>query len=572
MSILDFFTPEAGQARRRALSRVDQKISDALGYYLGPQLAPRVEQAANIAGLLSPGQDVQDAYTASGELMAPNRSLLDRAASGAALAGAMGAMVMPGGVSSIRQGIDDLAEAGVRAYDPATTNAFTVWHGSPHDFDRFDMSKIGTGEGAQAYGHGLYFADGIEVAKSYLDAGRRASYGPDLARSMLRAMGGDYKRAARMIRAEIDQTGDLISREELQDLQDALYHLDRGQISGGHLYEVSIDAEPEDFLDWDAPFQSPDDLERFAARFDATDPMLRKRIEDFGYVRQQMGQPMPDGNDIIREVMGGIGSTDAAKATVTMREAGIPGIRYLDAGSRGAGDGSRNYVLFDDSLATIVGKDGQYTPAQQIARLLREGRGAEVTDELYAQADPQELSRLYDAGATGMDMPMGPAALERAREMGFDEPAFHGTGYGGFDAFSSDASRVGGATYADVDPNVANAYARYGDAGQVYPVQMRAANPERFDLLSWDPQREVGALDYAKSQGHDAYYATDGRRIAFDPANIRSRFARFDPRLSHLRNLSAGLAGAGALGLGLLSMPPSQAEAEQYLAERGLLQ
>ena len=36
--------------------------------------------------------------------------------------------------------------------------AATVWHGSPHKFYAFDASKIGTGEGAQAYGHGLYFA------------------------------------------------------------------------------------------------------------------------------------------------------------------------------------------------------------------------------------------------------------------------------------------------------------------------------------------------------------------------------------------------------------------------------
>ena len=30
----------------------------------------------------------------------------------------------------------------------------TVWHGSPHKFGKFDMSKIGTGEGAQAFGRG----------------------------------------------------------------------------------------------------------------------------------------------------------------------------------------------------------------------------------------------------------------------------------------------------------------------------------------------------------------------------------------------------------------------------------
>ena len=34
-----------------------------------------------------------------------------------------------------------------------------AYHGSPHDFERFDTSKIGTGEGAQSYGHGLYFAE-----------------------------------------------------------------------------------------------------------------------------------------------------------------------------------------------------------------------------------------------------------------------------------------------------------------------------------------------------------------------------------------------------------------------------
>jgi hypothetical protein len=43
----------------------------------------------------------------------------------------------------------------------------TAFHGSPHNFSKFDMSKIGTGEGAQAYGHGLYFAENPGVAKDY---------------------------------------------------------------------------------------------------------------------------------------------------------------------------------------------------------------------------------------------------------------------------------------------------------------------------------------------------------------------------------------------------------------------
>ena len=40
-----------------------------------------------------------------------------------------------------------------------------AYHGSPYEFDAFDMGKIGTGEGAQSYGHGLYFAEAPEVAE-----------------------------------------------------------------------------------------------------------------------------------------------------------------------------------------------------------------------------------------------------------------------------------------------------------------------------------------------------------------------------------------------------------------------
>jgi hypothetical protein len=44
-----------------------------------------------------------------------------------------------------------------------------AFHGSPHKFDKFSMENIGTGEGAQAYGHGLYFADSEDVARGYRD-------------------------------------------------------------------------------------------------------------------------------------------------------------------------------------------------------------------------------------------------------------------------------------------------------------------------------------------------------------------------------------------------------------------
>src|SRR5512139_873784 len=58
--------------------------------------------------------------------------------------------------SFVAPAMKDAAGMGIRAY-----------HGSPYDFNKFDLSKVGTGEGAQAYGHGLYFAENPAVAQEY---------------------------------------------------------------------------------------------------------------------------------------------------------------------------------------------------------------------------------------------------------------------------------------------------------------------------------------------------------------------------------------------------------------------
>ena len=41
-----------------------------------------------------------------------------------------------------------------------------------------------------------------------------------------------------------------------------------------------------------------------------------------------------------------------------MRTEGIPGIKYLDAGSRGTADATRNFVVFDEKLINIVKRYG----------------------------------------------------------------------------------------------------------------------------------------------------------------------------------------------------------------------
>jgi hypothetical protein len=46
------------------------------------------------------------------------------------------------------------------------------------------------------------------------------------------------------------------------------------------------------------------------------------------------------------------------QASTFLRGQGIPGIRYLDGGSRGAGQGTRNFVVFDDQLPKILERNG----------------------------------------------------------------------------------------------------------------------------------------------------------------------------------------------------------------------
>jgi hypothetical protein len=290
--------------------------------------------------------------------------------------------MLPDVTSRMGSGGDDfgrgLGSSGETVSSIPAREGIRAYHGSPHTFERFDMSKIGTGEGAQAYGRGLYFAEAEDVARGYRE---RLSYG-NIKNKFLEELPAD---------ADFEEVDDLIEQnyftpdqtQFLKELKNndwlgfdypsqAITAATRGSLDDydpspalkdaidklGRMYEVRIDADPEDFLDWDKPFASMDDLERFAAKFDAIDPALRKRIEDFGYVRQQMGQPMPDGNDIIREVMGGVEGKEAARAAEIMRQAGIPGIRYLDRGSRSAGEGTRNYVVFDDALIDIVKRYG----------------------------------------------------------------------------------------------------------------------------------------------------------------------------------------------------------------------
>lgn len=103
--IAEFFSPEAGQRRRAWLDGIDSQVSEAARYYLGPTGIPeRVGAAATVAGMFSPGADVMDAATASGDLMKA-RTPVEAATAGAGLAGALGSMFIPGNVNRMAESL-----------------------------------------------------------------------------------------------------------------------------------------------------------------------------------------------------------------------------------------------------------------------------------------------------------------------------------------------------------------------------------------------------------------------------------------------------------------------------------
>lgn len=273
-----------------------------------------------------------------------------------------------------------LAGLGIKAY-----------HGSPHKFDKFDMSKIGTGEGAQAYGHGLYFAESPDVANEYrqrlaeISAAEFDKIGippKDWNAAIMFARSADETQAAAAARDFAAWTG----REVTPELEEA-YRKTLSQ--RGHKYTVDIDADPADFLDWDLPLSEQPERAK-SALFEnlyvngpegqkVPASVVMKQWRDAGM--DPLGERgMPEikdagrsGADIWQTFVnaanrdGAIGEhlapgsppikSGQKAAMEALRRAGIKGIRYKDAASRGTDGGTYNYVVFDDELVKILERE-----------------------------------------------------------------------------------------------------------------------------------------------------------------------------------------------------------------------
>lgn len=225
-------------------------------------------------------------------------------------------------------------------------DGITAYHGSPHDFDEFDLSKIGTGEGAQAYGHGLYFAEAEPVAKGYRD---RLSDKQGVIDASIKRFGGvDEAIDAMKKTIQEYQSGYYTDPFGLTSAKKRLEQLERhkaGSFNTGRMYEVRINAHPDHFLDWDKPLSEQPHVEAAIGSY------LEKKLDQPGHINPSVFEKFERG-----EMTGADAVNLFGADTKPLVEAGIKGVKYLDAGSRGAGEGSRNYVVFDDKLVNVKRK------------------------------------------------------------------------------------------------------------------------------------------------------------------------------------------------------------------------
>jgi hypothetical protein len=248
---------------------------------------------------------------------------------------------------------------------PLTKKPIEAYHASPHDFDRFDLNKIGTGEGAQVYGHGLYFAENPKVAEHYYNQfkelnstphftlGGATFYSPWSAAdaafgftktpttplskttlvTALDALKAGVPKATILDRITngLDPAtaerfgGSVIGPTERASLNEAYKKFQDIEFREGRKpvrYQVELGLSSEELLHWDRPIYG---------QSKQVEDILRKelRTRDKVAIDNALGDSGGDIMHAMARLPGG-----QAKAAQRLKEAGIPGVRYYEGASR----------------------------------------------------------------------------------------------------------------------------------------------------------------------------------------------------------------------------------------------
>ncbi|MES0042615.1 hypothetical protein [Mesorhizobium sp. M0091] len=281
-------------------------------------------------------------------------------------------------LNSLGVGLDDSDEA-IRAAvqadqaDEGQKYGQPAYHGTPHLFEKFSTDRIGSGEGAQSFGWGLYFAGKKQIAEFYRE--KLSSPGLDALEEYFspgRVVEGyvgydkvlDFKRhdggfSVQVVSSDKDGKVNQGSRPRWHSTIPDKTKLER--VLGrkfGRLFHVEI-PDDGDLLAWDRPLsEQPEAVQSAIHSMRApkaglfSDATKKFRSERVANIFAGDGWDQITGSEFYGALGLALGGHKAASAALS--RAGIPGHRYLDGNSRTAGDGSYNYVVYDDSRVAVT--------------------------------------------------------------------------------------------------------------------------------------------------------------------------------------------------------------------------
>jgi hypothetical protein len=276
--------------------------------------------------------------------------------------------------------------------------AIKAHHGTPHKIvGRFSLDKIGTGEGAQVFGWGLYFAENEKVAESYQRNLTEKEFigkvrelydeftSPDAALEAINDPENNFSEGQRRLLTALQKEDWLGFDYPHQAIQAAIREPENVLVDApetrealktfGNKYAVTLNVTPDELLDWDKPIieqsskviaalaKAKEKLDRSQTLFDPTAP----KADGQGFynaLSRSLGIPIQETHSwtqVTSQVFRGdemIGSDK--NASQYLLSLGIKGIKFLDKGSRRKKDaGTRNFVIFDDSVIDITHENEQ---------------------------------------------------------------------------------------------------------------------------------------------------------------------------------------------------------------------
>jgi len=262
----------------------------------------------------------------------------------------------------------------------ATLGTIKGFHGSPHKFKKFQMSKMGTGEGAQAFGHGLYFGDKRSIGEFYAkEVGGSVPIFKSISRELnddipgwIRAeiggQGESVESVIRRVTREMDKvisnkpSGDMIADTARNSIiksrkktLNALYELkktgDSSMGAAGYVYDVSLhkgkDPSEYEYMRWDKTVP-----ENQLNIINSDLPLgFEKRNGKFkeGIKGEDLYHKL---KDYQRDIVGS--DNPARGASSILLETGIDGIKFPSGTLSGVKKSKDyNYVVFDENAITI---------------------------------------------------------------------------------------------------------------------------------------------------------------------------------------------------------------------------